>query len=624
MKTETRNANVGDKVTVTETDKVVEGYTFDATNKDNILTATVAEDGSTTLKLYFTKDPVETTYMVEWYDADGKAIKEAVKRDANVGDKVTVTETDKVVEGYTFDATNKDNILTATVAEDGSTTLKLYFTKNSVPDKPDVPSKPKETTYTVEWYDADGKAIKEAVKRDATTGDEVTVTEADKVVEGYTFDATNKDNILTATVAEDGSTTLKLYFTKNSVPDKPDVPSKPKETTYTVEWYDADGKAIKEAVKRDATTGDEVTVTEADKVVEGYTFDATNKDNILTATVAEDGSTTLKLYFTKNSVPDKPDVPSKPKKTTYTVEWYDADGKAIKEAVKRDATTGDEVTVTEADKVVEGYTFDATNKDNILTATVAEDGSTTLKLYFTKNSVPDKPDVPSKPKETTYTVEWHDTNGNIIKKTETRYAKVGDEVTAMEADKVVAGYIFDATNKNNILTAIVAEDGSTTLKLYFIKKFVPGKPDVPNKPDVPSKPKDTTYMVEWYDTNGNIIKKTETRYAKVGTEVTVMEADKVVEGYIFDATNKNNILTAIVAEDGSTTLKLYFTKENSDPNDNDTITPVPTTPYEDTTPNNPDRNIPKTGDKPNYALYLMLASGFALIVLLLAKRKKDK
>ena len=51
----------------------------------------------------------KTTYYVEWIDEKGNTIKEE-ERIANTGDEVSVTEDDKILEFYTFDESNVNNI----------------------------------------------------------------------------------------------------------------------------------------------------------------------------------------------------------------------------------------------------------------------------------------------------------------------------------------------------------------------------------------------------------------------------------------------------------------------------------------------------------------------------------
>lgn len=90
----------------------------------------------------FTNVPTATTYKVVYYDVAGNAIKTTETRDAMSGDTVTITDDDKTIKGYTFDEDNANNCLEAIVAKDGTTVLKLYFTKNLTPVNPINPTDP--------------------------------------------------------------------------------------------------------------------------------------------------------------------------------------------------------------------------------------------------------------------------------------------------------------------------------------------------------------------------------------------------------------------------------------------------------------------------------------------------
>lgn len=70
--------------------------------------------------------------------------------------------------------------------------------------------------------------------------------------------------------------------------------------TYTVQWFDKDGNTIKADETRRGTLNNPVSVTEADKLVPGYTFDGTDSRNVLQAVLENASGTVLKLYFTKN------------------------------------------------------------------------------------------------------------------------------------------------------------------------------------------------------------------------------------------------------------------------------------------------------------------------------------
>lgn len=246
--------------------------------------------------------PVQATYTVEWYDAGtGSLLPSEVKavnpetRNGEIGSKVEVTADDKIVTGYTFDESNKDNVLSGTLAESG-TVLKLYFTKDAPP--------PKEASYTVEWYDADtGNLLPSAVKainpetRTGEIGSTVAVTDGDKSIAGYAFKADDGRNVLSADLVQSGAV-LKLYFTKDE--------EQPAEIRYSVEWYDAStNRLLPSAVKaanpevRTAAAGSTVSVTTEDMSIAGYVFDAGNAGNILSA-LAQSGAV-LRLYFIQNS-----------------------------------------------------------------------------------------------------------------------------------------------------------------------------------------------------------------------------------------------------------------------------------------------------------------------------------
>lgn len=405
---ETRTGTVGTSVQVTTSDLEIAGYTFDSSNTGNITSKTLAENG-TVLKLYFARN--KANYKVEWYDTEGNTLKQAETRVATLDDIVSVTNGDKVISGYTLDSKNPKNVLSLKLTENG-TILKLYFTRNEI-------------TYKVEWYDENGTSIRTSEIRKGYENEEVTVTDEDKSVTGYTFDESNVANILKQTLNGEDKV-LKLYFTKDKV-----------STNYRVEWYDEAGNIIRETEVRTANVDDVVTVTPSDKIIDKYTFDSNNLKNVLTQTVSEEG-TVLKLYFIKNKV-------------NYTVEWYDENGKVIKTEVRK-AEIDDIVSVTDEDKSLEGYLYNEGFDGQVETATVDEKGAT-LKLYFNKIIV--------------YKVEWYDETGNVIKTSEIRTGVLGSIVSVTDSDKIVDGYTFVTDSNGNKLSDIVRVDGDTVLRLYF-------------------------------------------------------------------------------------------------------------------------------------------------------------
>lgn len=66
-----------------------------------------------------------------------------------------------------------------------------------------------------------------------------------------------------------------------------------------------------------------------------------------------------------------------------------------------------------------------------------------------------------------------------------------------------------------------------------------------------------SYIVEWYNTENQYIKSPETRTGTLGFKSSATSADKIVNGYTFDVSNKNNIESIILSEDNNK-IKLYF------------------------------------------------------------------
>lgn len=319
--------------------------------------------------------PVQATYTVEWYNVDGKPLKGPETRNGEIGSKVEVTADDKIVTGYTFDESNKDNVLSGTLAESG-TVLKLYFTKDAPP--------PKEASCTVvhEYYtnnvkDGDTKSVISGNVGDIITGEDIEKAPTYNGQE-YSYTSTAPDLPYTLT---DGSNTITLRYDRTA-----DVP---KEASYTVEWYDADtGNLLPSAVKainpetRTGEIGSTVAVTDGDKSIAGYAFKADDGRNVLSADLVQSGAV-LKLYFTKDE--------EQPAEIRYSVEWYDAStNRLLPSAVKaanpevRTAAAGSTVSVTTEDMSIAGYVFDAGNAGNILSA-LAQSGAV-LRLYFIQNS----------------------------------------------------------------------------------------------------------------------------------------------------------------------------------------------------------------------------------------------
>ena len=81
---------------------------------------------------------------------------------------------------------------------------------------------------------------------------------------------------------------------------------------------------------------------------------------------------------------------------------------------------------------------------------------------------------------------------------------------------------------------------------------------------------DTKYTVEFYYQNGDgtyTLNRSDERTATTDTEVSVTADDKAAKEsnkYVFEADNKNNVLSGVVAGNGSLVLKLYFKLNTAD------------------------------------------------------------
>ena len=445
--------------------KEFEGFTHASTNTNNVLSGNVAGDGSLVLKVYYTRNSYKITYVV-----DKETVKvETYKYEASVN---PIDDPTKV--GYTF--SGWDNIVPTTMPAN-DVTLSGNFTAKG------------DTKYVVEYYKEKLDGTYEVETENKTAATDSTVEVLPKEIIGFTYDSANNNNLLTGTVAGDGSLVLKVYYTRNSykltyVVDKETVkeetykyeenvtaiatPEKTgytfsgwdktvpttmpaedvtvsgsftanKDTKYTVEYYkeNLDGTFAKESETKEAET--DTTVNAEIKEFTGFTHAATNTENVLEGAVAGDGSLVLKVYYTRNSY-----------KLTYVVD---------KETVKEETYKYEENVTAIATPEKTGYTFSGWDK-TVPTTMPAED--VTVSGSFTANT------------NTKYTIEYYteNTDGTFsVNSNETKTATTGTTVSATA--KEIAGFAYDSSNTNNVLSGTVAGDGSLVLKLYYNKIKAP-------------------------------------------------------------------------------------------------------------------------------------------------------
>lgn len=298
------------------------------------------------------EDDHKVVYTVRWIDkADNHQIKAETRGPVKIGTEVSVLDTDKIIEGYTFDEDNEGNRLKATL-EKSDTVLILYFAKNSAPDS---------RTVTVTWlkgYEDETPIIKQiTIEKDGDYSGEYP---EDPEREGWKFIGWGDPK-----EDEDGNIAITARW-EEAGDDDPDKPVDPeaKEAAYTVDWYDAEtGEKIQKQSIRRGKTDETVSVTGSDKTVKGYTYKSNDSRNVESAVLEERG-TSLCLYFIKDEEPEKPD-----KKLRYRIIYYRNHSgedetvlwRETKEVVasSSDAERDRILTIIDDEPSREGYSFDS-------------------------------------------------------------------------------------------------------------------------------------------------------------------------------------------------------------------------------------------------------------------------
>ncbi|MBO5713211.1 MAG: InlB B-repeat-containing protein, partial [Clostridia bacterium] len=343
--------------------------------------------------------------------------------------------------------------------------------------------------YTVEYYleQLDGTFVKadaETETKQGTTGASVTAVPK-TTINHFTFDENNAENALTATVNADGSTVFKAYFARNS---------------YTVTFKDGEATLKEETVKYGASA------TAPTPTKDGYTLGwDVAFDNVA-------GNLTVNTEWTP-----KTDTP-------YVVEYYleRLDGTIVRNSIDNFKGTTDATVEADTTVAFAGQTFDANNELNVLSATVKADGSTVLKVYYTRNS---------------HTVTFSFTEGELVGGDLVQTVKYEGDATAPIVKRDGYDLSWDASYSH------VTSD--LTINAVWTAKT------------------DIAYKVEYYlEKLDGTFEKADTQNKQGTTDATV-EADTTVtfDHFTFDAT-KDEELSATVNADGSTVLKVYYARNS--------------------------------------------------------------
>ena len=226
----------------------------------------------------------KAAYKTEYYfeDLDGNYVIDSALTVSGldyIGKNVTAPGLLPIPEGFVENDTHADRVVSGTVAEDGSLTLKRYY---------------KRIEYTVKFLDKDGAeiaAFTETVKyggKIANTGRTTAAPDGKKFI-GWSLDGVNKVELADITVTAD--VTLKPLFETAA------------KYAYVINYYfenlGDDDFTADDTLKITGTdyAGETVTANELDAaaVPEGFEFDSVN--SVMSGTVKTDGSLELKVYY---------------------------------------------------------------------------------------------------------------------------------------------------------------------------------------------------------------------------------------------------------------------------------------------------------------------------------------
>ena len=533
----------------------------------------------------------DTRYKVEYYyQENGVYPAEATSSKNKNGETdttVEVDETDKTPTraGYVLDTARNEN-WSGTVAGDNSLVLKVYFIqKFTVAYKPGTHGTfETQTTSGIDFGATTPEFEGTLTHEEGYDFDGWEPTPTDKVRANAEYTAKWKEHTYDITYVLDGGTveagnpaTYKISsetFTLNN-PTKSGYTFKgwsgtgidgqstsvtiPQgstgDKTYTANWevinyaisYNLNGGSL----GTDETTGAEITnPTSYNAETATFTLHNPRKTGYVfegwTGTDLEEKTTTVTIE--KGSIGDRSYEANWRASTTipYHVKYYqeklDGTGYDLKEDDPLSGTTGAEVSATI--KSYTGFTYDENNENNVITANVAGDGSTVLKVYYSRN---------------TYTLELTK-DDNITAVTGADTYKYQAPVSIEATLKTETGYTITFIKWQSSDTELL-EDKSTisaefTMPAGNLMLAATSRKDADQ----------VNYTVEKYfqvdGTYPAVADATETRQSATGSTVSVTNEDKETDeaGYTVDE-SRNDDWSNTVAGDGSTILKVYFKQQ---------------------------------------------------------------
>ncbi len=464
--------------------KDYEGFTAEAVSQK-----TIAADGTTVVEIRYSRN----SYNVSWNVNGGSALAgEYTNGSAKYGTTIVLPAA-PTKQGYVFDGWYLEENL-----------------KEKMPENMTVPAKdvvlyaawtPAEgTVYKVNYYKqnlADDEYTLADSKDMTGTTDELTKAEAADI-EGFTLRAFEQ-----ASIKPDGSTVIDIYYDRNS---------------YNISWDVNGGNALTGTYTDGSVKFDSKFTKPADPARVGYTFGGWYVDKTYEKQLpaydtvpAED----LMIYAKWIANTD----------TKYTVEYYTQNLENDEYTRYRTANmtgTSDEPANVELDDI-EGFTAQDFEKAN-----VAADGSTVIKIYYSRNS---------------YSISW-DMNGGddlTVNDHTNGTVKYGSVFTLPSVEPTRAGYTF--------IGWYLDKDGNDPLPAYAT---VPAQ-DLTIYAKWQSE--GTKYLVKYYTENlyddDYTLEETITKYGKSGEMTEAEFPDK--EGFTISGDSQVEI-----AGDGSTVVEVRY------------------------------------------------------------------
>ena len=305
--------------------------TYTGFTPQTITQGTIAGDGSTVVNVFYTRNSYTLAWVTDGNALSGNYTQGSVKYGATITAPNTPTKT-----GYTFKAWSP--AVSSTMPAENTTYTATWNPATN-------------TAYTVEHYQETlagtyPTTATESESKTGTTGQN-TAAEAKTNYTGFTAQSFSQ-----ATIAADGTTVVKIYYTRNS---------------YTLAWV-TDGNALsgnytQGSVKYGATITAPNTPTKT-----GYTFKAWSP--AVSSTMPAENTTYTATWDPATN-------------TAYTVEHYQETlagtyPTTATESESKTGTTGQN-TAAEA-KAYTGFTAQSFSQ-----ATIAADGSTVVKIYYKRD-----------------------------------------------------------------------------------------------------------------------------------------------------------------------------------------------------------------------------------------------